>query len=401
MPSPTAQDSTVNKQRVTTIALLALALCFLLLRLVTRKVKRVPLGLDDWTLTLGMVFVIATGGLNYASTYHGMGRHMSAALQEGLNITMFFKLLYAFEPVYITAVAIIKFSVLLMYNRIFPVRYIRIGSYILGGITLAWLIAVDLVAIFQCTPINKAWHQTTVPGHCIDLKAALIGNGVPNFVTDICILALPCRCIWKLQAGLWQRISVIAVFLTGSLGATAILRRIKIESKYNNTDYTMNSVVFASIYRFSLIFILDINDIPWTLADAQTWCVVEICAGIISACLPTVIPLLKPLLRRVLGVSFSTNSRLKKSNITNTNNGQSQVLEAGSRAQRSENRDRDRDRDYDEDMYPLKEISGTGTGTGMRGSRGSLNSMSGMGAGMGIKGKGQGWTVIEASGESD
>ncbi|KAL2854879.1 hypothetical protein BJY01DRAFT_257637 [Aspergillus pseudoustus] len=371
MPPNNAQDSTVNKQRATTIVVLALALCFLLLRLLSRKAKRVPLGWDDWTLILGMIFVIGTGGLNYASTYHGMGRHMTAALQEGLDITMFFKLLYAFEPVYITAVAIIKFSVLLMYNRIFPVRYIRIGSYILGGITLAWLISVDLVAIFQCTPVHKAWNQQLVPGRCIDLKAALIGNGVPNFVTDICILALPCRCIWNLQAGLWQRISVIAVFLSGSF------------------------VVFASIYRFSLIFILDINDIPWTLADAQTWCVVEICAGIISACLPTVIPLLKPLLRRMMGVSFSTNSRSRKSNVTNTNNGQSQVLEGGSREQRSENKNRDRD----EDMYPLKELSATGTGTG--GSRGSLNSMSGMGSGMGMKGKGQGWTVIEASGDSD
>ncbi|KAL2860653.1 hypothetical protein BJX68DRAFT_261576 [Aspergillus pseudodeflectus] len=374
MPSNNLQESTVNKQRVTTIVLLALALCFLILRLVTRKVKRVPLGLDDWTLNLGMAFVIATGGLNYAGTYHGMGRHMTAVLEEEMNITLLFKILYAFEPVYITAVAIIKFSVLLMYNRIFPVRYIRIGSYILGGITLSWLISVDLVAIFQCTPIGKAWNKL-LPGHCIDLKAALIGNGVPNFVTDICILALPVRCIWNLQAGMWQRISIIAVFLSGSF------------------------VVFASIYRFSLIFILDIDDIPWTLADAQTWCVVETCAGIISACLPTVIPTLKPLLGHVLGVSFSTNdmSRSKKSNTTNTNNGQSHVLEAGSRVQRSENRDRDRDRD--EDMYPLKDISGTGTGT--RGSRGSLSSMSGMGAGMGMKGKGQGWTVIEASGDSD
>ncbi|KAL2800948.1 hypothetical protein BJX66DRAFT_321376 [Aspergillus keveii] len=371
MPSNNLQDSTVNKQRVTTIILLALALCFLTLRLVTRKMKRVPLGLDDWTLNLGMAFVIATGALNYAGTYHGMGRHMTAVLEEKMNTTMLFKLLYAFEPVYITAVAIIKFSVLLMYNRIFPVRYIRIGSYILGGITLAWLISVDLVAIFQCTPVAKAWNKL-LPGHCIDLKAALIGNGVPNFVTDICILALPVRCIWNLQAGMWQRISIIAVFLSGSF------------------------VVFASIYRFSLIFILDINDIPWTLADAQTWCVVETCAGIISACLPTVIPIFKPLLRRVLGVSFSSTndmSRSKKSNTTNTNNGHSQVLEGGSRVQRGENRGRD------EGTYPLKEISGTGAGT--RGSRGSLNSMSGRGAAMGMKGKGQGWTVIEASGDSD
>ncbi|KAL4795416.1 hypothetical protein BDV19DRAFT_398766 [Aspergillus venezuelensis] len=268
MPSSLESESTVPKQRATTIILPALAILFLTLRLVSRKIKRVALGLDDWTLILVLIFVLACAGLNYASTYYGMGQHLAFVLQEGLDVAMFFKVLYVFEPIYITAVAIIKFSVLLMYNRIFPVRPIRIGSYILGSITLAWLISIDLVAIFQCTPVRKAWYQE-LPGTCIDLKAALIGSGVPNFITDILILALPGRSIWMLQTGVWQRVSIIAVFLSGSF------------------------VVFATIYRFSLIFALDMHDIPWTLADAQTWCVVETSAGIISACLPTLVPLIR------------------------------------------------------------------------------------------------------------
>jgi hypothetical protein len=76
---------------------------------------------------------------------------------------------YAFEPLYITTVGIVKRSVLFMYHRIFPVRLIKIGGYILGGITIAWVISVDLVAIFQCIPVAKA-YQPTLPGHCIDLK---------------------------------------------------------------------------------------------------------------------------------------------------------------------------------------------------------------------------------------
>ncbi|KAL2829747.1 hypothetical protein BDW59DRAFT_158921 [Aspergillus cavernicola] len=245
MPSSFADESTVPKQRVTTLVIVALALCFLILRLVSRKLKRVPLGLDDWTLVLGMLFVISMAGINYASTYYGMGRHMTAAMQEGMDITMFFKVPFPqpfkdsstpSNPLYINTVAVIKLSVLLMYNRIFPVRSFRIGSYILASFTLAWLISVALAAIFQCTPVKKAWIPQH-PGHCINLKAAVIGNGVPNFLTDICILALPGRCIWKLHASQWQRISIIAVFLSGSF------------------------VVFASIYRFSLIFILDMNDI--------------------------------------------------------------------------------------------------------------------------------------------
>ncbi|RAK81556.1 uncharacterized protein BO72DRAFT_492387 [Aspergillus fijiensis CBS 313.89] len=218
------------------------------------------------TLIVGLVFVIVIAAVNLACIHHGMGRHTSRIPPSDLVI--FSQLLYAFEPLYITTVGIIKISVLLMYHRIFPVRLIRFAGIILATITVAWVIAVDLVAIFQCMPLEKAYN-TTLAGHCIDLKAALIGNGVPNFVTDICILALPGQLIWKIHAGFSQRISILLVFLSGSF------------------------VVFASIYRFSLIFSFEINDIAWTLADAETWCVVETAAGVIPACLPTVIPMIK------------------------------------------------------------------------------------------------------------
>ncbi|PWY67974.1 hypothetical protein BO94DRAFT_423231, partial [Aspergillus sclerotioniger CBS 115572] len=176
--------------------------------------------------------------------------------------------LFAFEALYIITVGVIKISVLLMYRRIFPIRSIKIGSYILGGITVAWMISIELVAIFQCTPIQKGW-QPLVEGHCIYLKGALLGNGVPNFVTDIFILSLPVRPVWKLRASLPQRIAIILVFLSGSF------------------------VVIASIYRFVLIFQFTPEDVSWTLANAATWCVVETGAGVISACLPTLTPLVK------------------------------------------------------------------------------------------------------------
>ncbi|KAJ5797892.1 uncharacterized protein N7503_007188 [Penicillium pulvis] len=285
MTSDYDEQSTQSKQRVTTIVLAVLAIVFLCLRLLARRVKNIHLGPDDVTLIVGLVLVLVVAGVNLACVEYGMGRHTSTipADREGT----FFKLVYAFEPLYITTAGIIKISVLLMYHRIFPVRYVKFGGLILAAITLAWVISIDLLAIFQCTPIAKAYDRT-LPGHCISLKGALIGNGVPNFVTDIFILALPSKLIWGLQASVWQRVSVIAVFLTGSF------------------------VVFASIYRFTLIFSFEMTDVAWTLADAQTWCVVEVAAGVISACLPTTAPLVKICTRSLV----STAKSLSKSNLT-------------------------------------------------------------------------------------
>ncbi|KAL4918722.1 hypothetical protein BDW62DRAFT_180901 [Aspergillus aurantiobrunneus] len=371
MPPGYLEESIVNKQRVPTLVLPALAICFLICRFISRRLKRVPLGIDDYTLVLGQIFVVSIAGINYAATYYGMGRHMAAVMQEGFNMVIYMKLLYAFEPLYITAVAVIKFSVLLMYNRIFPVRSIRIGSYILGGITLAWLISVDLVAIFQCTPVKKAWLPQT-PGHCIDLKVALIANGVPNFITDILILTLPGRTIWKLNASVWQRVSIIAVFLSGSF------------------------VVFASIYRFSLIFKVDMNDIPWSIADAQTWCVVETSARIISACLPTIVPLIKLLAKGVITTATTglsnTNSRSRTSrpkSHTNSRFGRDSTGTDGNghRLDRLESRG-GLVRGAGGDNYNVQIESGSG-------SRGSLHLN-----GHEIK-KTHGWTVIEGSADSD
>lgn len=126
------------------------------------------------------------------------------------------QLLIAFECIYVTAVALTKISILLMYARIFPTKGFRLASIILGVISISWAISIIFVSVFQCTPVPRAWNPT-VPGTCINLKGSFIGNAVPNIVTDIAILSLPVRAVWGLHANLVHRLSVIGMFLLGSL----------------------------------------------------------------------------------------------------------------------------------------------------------------------------------------
>jgi nicotinamide riboside transporter PnuC len=55
MASNRSEESTQSKQRITTIVLAILAIIFLILRLVARHMKRIGLGMDDWTLIVGLV----------------------------------------------------------------------------------------------------------------------------------------------------------------------------------------------------------------------------------------------------------------------------------------------------------------------------------------------------------
>jgi hypothetical protein len=103
-----------------------------------------------------------------------------------------------------------------MYSRVFPTKFFMISAYVLGGITVGWVIAINGVSIFQCTPVKKAWFPM-IDGTCTNLKASFIGNAIPNILTDVAILCVPIREVWKLQVTTAKRISLCVMFGLGSL----------------------------------------------------------------------------------------------------------------------------------------------------------------------------------------
>ena len=125
-----------------------------------------------------------------------------------------------------------------MYARIFPSRGFRVASFIIGGIAVAWVISIICVSVFQCNPIAKAWN-TSLPGTCINLKGSFIGNAVPNIVTDIAILSMPVHVVWGLHATLTHRLSVIAIFLLGSLYVQHTLRNLS--QSHTNDSHLVSS----------------------------------------------------------------------------------------------------------------------------------------------------------------
>jgi hypothetical protein len=124
-----------------------------------------------------------------------------------------------------------------MYYRIFPVRSVKIGALILGGISMCWNLALIGLAEGQCTPFKKNW-QPWIEGTCINLHATFLAISVPSILTDIAILALSLPHVWKLQINTAQKVSLSIVFLLGSF------------------------VVFTSIYRFTVYLNYDPHDLP-------------------------------------------------------------------------------------------------------------------------------------------
>jgi hypothetical protein len=75
----------------------------------------------------------------------------------------------------------------------------------------------------------------------------------------------------------------------------------------------VHSAVFASSYRTWVLFYYSKHDISYTLAPLLAWSDIEMSAGIISACLPTMRPIVRLATAKVGLDKFFKKSRLTRS----------------------------------------------------------------------------------------
>ncbi|PBP17006.1 putative integral membrane protein [Diplocarpon rosae] len=201
------------------------------------------------------------------------------------------KVLIVNQPLYITTILTIKVSILLMYYRIFPVRSMKIAAYVMSIITVLWWIPLMILTQTHCLPYEKL-YKPWVPGHCVNEQALIFALSITSIITDIIILSLPIPHVWRLHTTRTQKISLIVIFLLGSF------------------------VVFTSIYRFTRFIDFTPKDYSYTIAPGMAWNNVELGSGIISACFPTLGPILKKVLSRLVPATFGSKSSKGSSSST-------------------------------------------------------------------------------------
>ena len=184
--------------------------------------------------------------LHATAVSYDFGKHVKDARPDAVE--KWHRVLYIYQNFYLPAIATTKFSVLLFYNRVFPIPRFRILLYILASTVAAWWIATQSTVIFECTPIDFSWDQRG-KGHCINLDKFFFAHAIPNIVTDIVLLSIPLPMIWNLQLPRSQKVALSGVFLLGGLYVASSCSTWSLRDA--NRDL---SVVFASIYRLVLLF---------------------------------------------------------------------------------------------------------------------------------------------------
>ncbi|OGM45840.1 hypothetical protein ABOM_006067 [Aspergillus bombycis] len=250
------------------IAVNVLAVVSIVLRFVARHIRRVTVGADDYLIVASLALLFTISGIALGMIHYGLGYNQVDLPAE--SSLMVAKLLYVFEIFYVINLLTIKLSILMMYRRIFTniSRLFRVGAMICGAVVTLWATAFVPAAIFQCTPVAKAW-DIDIPGHCISLQLAFYCVALPNILTDVAILSLPIRSCWQLHRSILYRLSLIGIFMMGIF------------------------VVGVSIYRFTTLFLYSPHNVPGTIGPSTIWSVIECAVGIVCACLPTITPVLR------------------------------------------------------------------------------------------------------------
>ena len=126
------------------------------------------------------------------------------------------------EILYGPSISMIKTVILLQYQRIFAPRksvdrVMFFSSWVLIVSIILWNFISTIIAIFACSPQEKFWNSLITYGHCLDYDIDVMLTAIFNILTDVLILILPTRAVWKLQLPTKKKLSIVSIFAIGLL----------------------------------------------------------------------------------------------------------------------------------------------------------------------------------------
>ncbi|KZL77342.1 CFEM domain-containing protein [Colletotrichum tofieldiae] len=261
---------------------------FIASRLATKWMGLSTWGWDDWTIMFSYAMMIAFVVATVLGKREGFGKDIWTLTVD--QITAFIRGFFAFELLYFVTLAVIKASILFLYLRIFGAitevfRQILWGTHIFNAAVCITFIIVNLN---QCKPLSYFWYgwDGKYPGYCIDLSAMTLSHASLNIAIDVWMLVLPATQIYKLNLQKRQKAGIMSMFGVGifiTIVSAVRLRSVSVFNKSWNPTYDF----------FGLAL----------------WSHIELCVGMIVACMPAARTLTRRLFPELLYVTNISTSR--------------------------------------------------------------------------------------------
>ncbi|KAI6760448.1 hypothetical protein HG530_009308 [Fusarium avenaceum] len=232
-----------TKYRVATLIMAALAVVFFALRLTAKVVLSLPWGLDDTLTVLSVYFIFV-------------------------------------EIFYVIGLVIVKAAVLCFFLRIFPDNKFRMVVKCTLAFNFLMGITFFVLIFFQTQPLSLFWEGWQKQ------QAHLVMSGITkltlphaglSLLVDVWMLVLPLTQLWGLGLKLRKKLGVIAMFSVGIF--LTIVAAIRVSEL----------VLFASSADLTVL----------NAQKAIIWSSIEICVGIMVACMPHIHHLVRHIAARV------------------------------------------------------------------------------------------------------
>ena len=120
---------------------------------------------------------------------------------------------------YSGAILVTKIAILLLYRRVFLPHKGGLFDWairVLMVILIIYYVTTAMVKTWACTPRERIWNKS-IPGTCVDMPSLLNASGLFNTITDVILLLIPVKAVWKLQMSKQRKIVIVLVFTVGSL----------------------------------------------------------------------------------------------------------------------------------------------------------------------------------------
>ncbi|KAH8591908.1 hypothetical protein B0O99DRAFT_744136 [Bisporella sp. PMI_857] len=275
--------------------LFPLATLFLVLRIYTRAIIVRNVGSDDYAIILAWILLIGFVITSILTVNLGMGVHLWNVPLTTFS-PHFLKMGVVNGVFYGLSFLLVKVSILLLYLRLSPYYLFRIAVWVVMVTTAVYSVLGSFAFLFNCQPIAKTWDITITDGKCINVAKIAMTHASLSIVTDIAMLILPIALARKLKLPIKQRVGLAGIFMAGTFVCIVSSIRMKVIMEFVRTA-----------------------DFTWVVAEATVWSIMEVCIGVICACLASFKPFLRRHFPRLLGSSVRSDAfRPHFSRTTNT-----------------------------------------------------------------------------------
>ncbi|KAN0121837.1 hypothetical protein V8E51_000163 [Hyaloscypha variabilis] len=195
-----------------TIILACMVIFFVVLRCLSRHTVSKEFWWDDWMLLLATGLFLALQAVNIWGVKIGFGVHVWNVNSD--NNVALYQYEWIYEIFYAVTSVTIRFSILLLYYRIFPQDWLRRAVLVGCAYMVIHGLIFSFVVIFQCRPIALVYDKS-LESSCLDIHAVVFAGSVLSMVEDIMTISLPIPSILKLRLPFKKKVQVVLMMIVG------------------------------------------------------------------------------------------------------------------------------------------------------------------------------------------